>query len=56
MHRDIKELLIGGGRCIVLFDIALVLSPAFALFIERYFFSHLRMAWELTRGVFLSLF
>ena len=51
MHRDLKEMLIGSAG-IVLFGIALVVSPAFALFVERYFFSYLRTAWVFIHGIF----
>lgn len=43
MHREIKEMLIGSG-CIILFGIGIIASPPLSLFVDRFFFSYLRLA------------
>ena len=51
MDREIKEMVVGSAA-IVLFGIVLIVWPPFGLFIEQYFFSYVRMAWDLLRSIF----
>jgi hypothetical protein len=50
MHRDVKEMLIGLAG-IILFGAAIIASPPFARFVDQYFFSYVRMVWDLVRHV-----
>ncbi|MET4121098.1 hypothetical protein ABIB85_007528 [Bradyrhizobium sp. JR1.5] len=43
MHREIKEMLIGSG-IIILLGIGIIAWPPLGLFVDRYFFSYLRLA------------
>lgn len=43
MHREMKEMLIGSG-VIILLGIGIIARPPLGLFVDRYFFSYLRLA------------
>ncbi|WP_156175302.1 hypothetical protein [Bradyrhizobium sp. LTSP849] len=51
MNRDIKEMLVG-STAVLLFGAAIIHWPSFGLFVDRYVFSNLRVAWHFVLSFF----